>query len=111
MPMEAIQLTNFNVPIDTRRRFDAICHASGRTRTSVLVELMTNYVLQEGRRLMDRQNAFQDLDKRFQESLGLKVSKRQMETGHRSIHPPRQTWGDEEFDLPDPIYSDGRDDW
>lgn len=111
MPMEAIQLTNFNVPIDTRRRFDAICHASGRTRTSVLVELMTNYVLQEGRRLMDRQNAFQDLDKRFQESLGLRDSISKVETCHRSIHPPRQTWGDQEFDLPDPIYSDGRDDW
>jgi hypothetical protein len=111
MPMEAIQLTNFNVPIDTRRRFDAICHACGRTRTSVLVELMTDYVLQEGRRLVERQKTLSDLDMRFQESLGLKVSKRQMETGHRSIHSPRQTWGAEEFDLPDPIYSDGRDDW
>jgi hypothetical protein len=104
-------LINFNTPIDVRKRFDAICHASGRTRTSVLVELMTDYVLEEGRRLVERQKTLSDLDMRFQESLGLKVSKRQMETGHRSIHSPRQTWGDEEFDLPDPIYSDGRDDW
>jgi hypothetical protein len=47
--MELSTLTNFNVPITTRKRFDVICHASGRTRTSVLVELMTNYVLEEGK--------------------------------------------------------------
>jgi hypothetical protein len=109
--MEAIQLTNFNVPIDTRRRFDAICHASGRTRTSVLVELMTNYVLQEGKRLVERQKELGDLDKRFQESLSLKGSNRQLDIRHRSVHSARQTWGDNEFDLPDPIYSDGHGDW
>lgn len=109
--MEAIQLTNFNVPIDTRRRFDAICHASGRTRTSVLVELMTNYVLQEGKRLVERQKELGDLDKRFQESLSLKGSNRQVDIRHRSVHSARQTWGDNEFDLPDPIFSDGHGDW
>ena len=109
--MEAIQLTNFNVPIDTRRRFDAICHASGRTRTSVLVELMTNYILEEGKRLVERQKKLGDLDIRFQKSLGLRGFPNKVETSHRSIHSPRQTWGDQELDLPDPIYSDGRDDW
>lgn len=111
MPMEAIRLTNFNVPIATRKRFDAICHASGRTRTSVLVELMTNYVLDEGKRLVERQKELGDLDKRFQESLGLKGSNRHIDVRHRSIHSPRQTWGDREFDLPDPIFSDGQEDW
>ena len=87
--MEAITLTNFNVPITTRRRFDAICHASGRTRTSVLVELMTNYVLQEGKRVIERQKKLGDLDKRFQESQGLKGSHHNMDIGHRSFHTPR----------------------
>ena len=104
-------LINFNTPIDVRKRFDAICHASGRTRTSVLVELMTNYVLQEGKRLVERQKELGDLDKRFQESLGLRGSNRHMNVLHRSVLPLRQTWGDQDFDLPDPIYSDGRDDW
>jgi hypothetical protein len=72
---------------------------------------MTDYVLQEGRRLVERQKTLSDLDMRFQESLGLRGSSSKVETGHRSIHSPRQTWGNEEFDLPDPIYSDGRDDW
>ena len=43
--MDETQLTNFNVPLPTRKRFDAICRASGRTRTSVLVELMTDHIL------------------------------------------------------------------
>ncbi|NQV95201.1 MAG: site-specific integrase [Sphingomonadales bacterium] len=44
--MDTSYLTNFNAPIDTRNRFDAICHASGRTRTSVLVDTinLTNEV-------------------------------------------------------------------
>lgn len=109
--MEAITLTNFNVPITTRKRFDAICHASGRTRTSVLVELMTNYILQEGRRLVEHQKELGDLDKRFQGSLGLNGSNSYMDVRHRSLHSPRQTWVDKEFDLPDPIYSDGWEDW
>lgn len=104
-------LINFNTPIDVRKRFDAICYASGRTRTSVLVELMTDYVLQEGRRLVERQKTLSDLDMRFQESLGLRGSSSKVENSHRSIHSLRQTWGDQDFDLPDPIYSDGRDDW
>lgn len=109
--MEAVQLTNFNVPSDTRRRFDAICNASGRTRTSVLVELMTNYVLEEGRRLIERQKELGDLDKRFQESLGLTGRRANVETSNRTGHSPQQTWGDREFDLPEAIYSDGWEDW
>jgi hypothetical protein len=109
--MEAITLTNFNVPITTRRRFDAICHASGRTRTSVLVELMTRYVLEEGRRLVERQKELGDLDVRFQESLGLKGSCDQMDACHRSTRFVQERRGDTEFDLPDPIYSDGQGDW
>jgi hypothetical protein len=34
-----------------------------------------------------------------------------MDIRHRSVHSARQTWGDNEFDLPDPIFSDGHGDW
>ena len=47
-------LTNFNAPDTVRQRFDAICHASGRTRTSVLVELMTDYILHQSQLLATR---------------------------------------------------------
>ena len=109
--MKLIHLTNFNVPITTRNRFDAICHASGRTRTSVLVELMTNYILQEGKRLIDQQNEFKNLDMRFQKSPDLKGSNHQMDTDCRSIHSPRQQWADAGDELPCPLFSDGQGEW
>jgi len=109
--MEAIRLTNFNAPIDTRRRFDAICHASGRTRTSVLVELMTNYVLEEGRRLIERRKELGDLDKRFEGSLGIRGSSNQVDICHRSTRSAQEQWGDRGHDLPNPIFSDGQGDW
>lgn len=41
-------LTTFNAPVDTRSRFDSLCQMTGRTRTSVLVELMDTYVRSRG---------------------------------------------------------------
>ncbi len=38
-------LINFNAPNSTRQRFDKVCQLVGRTRTSVLVELMNGYIL------------------------------------------------------------------
>lgn len=38
-------LINFNAPNSTRLRFDKVCQLVGRTRTSVLVELMNGYIL------------------------------------------------------------------
>lgn len=104
-------LVNFNAPIDVRKRFDAICNANGRTRTSVLVELINNYILQEGRRLIKRQEELGVLDKRFQESMGLNGSNHRNDVYHQSTHPPLHQWGDKEFDLPALIYSDGQGDW
>ncbi len=109
--METTSLTNFNVPNSTRKRFDAICHASGRTRTSVLIELMTNYVLEEGKRLVARQKELGDLDVQFQESMELRGAPNRVKTIHQSTPSPRGTWGDREFDLPEAIYSDGMEDW
>lgn len=37
-------LTNFNIPADMRSRLDEACMASGRTRTSVLIELIEGYI-------------------------------------------------------------------
>ena len=55
-------LTNFNVPSTTRSRFDQICQMSGRTRTSVLVELMEDYVLTKGPAISDRIKAIQSMN-------------------------------------------------
>ena len=104
-------LINFNVPTTIRQRFNVICLANCRTRTSVLVELMTNYILEEGKRLIERQKELGDLDIQFQESLSRRGNTNKTETNHQSVYSPRQTWGDLDFDIVDPIYSDGQGDW
>lgn len=104
-------LVNFNAPIAVRKRFDALCRANGRTRTSVLLELMTNYVLEEGKRMEERQGQLEDFDMRLRESPNLMGSQREMHDPHHRSFSTRQPWGDKDFDLPDPIYSDGQGDW
>lgn len=46
-------LINFLVPIETHEAFDAICDFEGRSRTSVLVSLMTDFIASEGQRIID----------------------------------------------------------
>lgn len=60
-------LINFNVPEGIRHRFDEVCRASGRTRTSVLVELMEGYVLTQGKVLADRHVEIRKVDQTLEE--------------------------------------------
>ncbi|MEY4999712.1 MAG: hypothetical protein RIS00_1756 [Pseudomonadota bacterium] len=109
--MDETQLTNFNVPLPTRKRFDAVCRASGRTRTSVLVELMTDHILKEGRRLTDQQSELEQIDAAIGKSRSVK---RFSDWGYPdgNPHPPaRLGRSDQEFDLPEPLRSDGWDGW
>ena len=109
--MDETQLTNFNVPLPTRKRFDAICRASGRTRTSVLVELMTDHILKEGRRLTDQQSELEQIDAAIGKSRSVK---RFSDWGYPDGNPhplARLGRSDEEFDLPKPLRSDDWDGW
>lgn len=63
-----LAVTNFNVPRETRTRFDAICRESGKTRTAALVELMEGFIISQGKVLAERKSAFDDFDK----SMGLR---------------------------------------
>jgi hypothetical protein len=106
--MDTTSLINFNVPIPLRSRFDGICHASGRTRTSVLVELMADYILQQSQLLSTRYRQFQMVDELLGEN---SVSK-----GERSFpcnqtlasRNTTQTRSNCEFDLPHFLVSDGQ---
>ena len=109
--MDETQLTNFNVPLPTRKRFDAVCRASGRTRTSVLVELMSDHILKDGRRLTDQQSELEQIDAAIGKSRSVK---RFSDWGYPdgNPHPPaRLGRSDQEFDLPEPLRSDGWDGW
>ena len=109
--METTLLTNFNVSIPLRSRFDAICEAIGRTRTSVLVELMSDYIVHQSQLLATRNQRFQLVD----EFLGENSVSRG--GGSFSISKPRpsrysvQTRSDQDFALPDPMFSDGQEEW
>ena len=109
--MKDIELTNFNVPLRTRQRFDAICRASGRTRTSVLVELMTNHILKEGRRLSDQQSELDKIDTAIGKSPALKRFSDWAYPDGRQPASSRLNSSDQELGMPEPLRSDGWEGW
>lgn len=109
--MEHTTLTNFNAPVATRRRFDAICHASGRTRTSVLVDLMTSYVLEQSEQLSNRDRQFDLIDKQLEENSVLKGLRSPPGDPTRSRRTVSQTRSYGEFDPPEFLVSDGQEGW
>lgn len=104
-------LTNFNVPDTVRQRFDAICHASGRTRTSVLVELMTDYTLHQSQHLAARNHQFQMVDELLGENSVSKGARSFPSDQTRSSRNTIQSRSNKEFDLPDFLVSDGQEGW
>ena len=109
--MDPTSLINFNAPSPLRSRFDAICHASGRTRTSVLVELMADYILHQSQLLATRNHQFQMVDELLGEN---SVSKGETSFPSNQTLASRnttQTRSNREFDLPDFLVSDGQEGW
>jgi len=66
--MKIQSLTNFNAPITTRTRFDQICELSGRTRTSVLIELMERHIIEQGKVLESRNRQIEKVDDTLRKS-------------------------------------------
>lgn len=95
--MEAT-LINFNVPHGIRHRFDEVCRASGRTRTSVLVELMESYVLTQGKVLADRHTENRKVDQTLSEIRQLMGFKEFLAHQARKDEIARQTPSEPEFD-------------
>ena len=109
--MHTTSLTNFNTPIPLRSRFDAICHASGRTRTSVLVELMTDYILHQSQLLATRTHQFQMVDELLGENSVSKGDRSFPSNQTLASRNATQTRSNKEFDLPDFLVSDGQEGW
>lgn len=104
-------LTNFIVPDHIKSRFDEVCRASGRTRTSVLVEMMENYTLSQGRILADRNEEFEKVDQTLEKSRRMMGFKEFLAHEARKEEIARQNRSYSSFDLPSPMMSDGRDEW
>ena len=109
--METTSLTNFNVPLPLRNRFDAICHASGRTRTSVLVGLMTDYILHQSQLLATQNQKLELVDQMLEEKLDPRRHQSFQGYQAQSYQKTHQSRSDREFDLPDFLVSDGQGDW
>jgi hypothetical protein len=109
--METTSLTNFNVPLPLRNRFDAICHASGRTRTSVLVGLMTDYILNQSQLLATRNHQFQLVDELLGENSFSRGGRSFPNNPTRSSRSATQTGPNKEFDLPEFLVCDGQEGW
>lgn len=88
--MKNQSLTNFNVPIETRLRFDQICELSGRTRTSVLVELMESFILLQGVVLEERNRKLEQLDQTLEKSRRIMSFKKFLDSDLQSQNTVRE---------------------
>lgn len=104
-------LTNFNVPVELKARFDAVCQASSRTRTSVLVELMERYVIDQSEALAERRQRLNMLDQTIAEILDSKTMSdpdgRSSDNRHRHVQRP----GESNFEPLSAFIEDEEDRW
>jgi hypothetical protein len=105
------KLINFNADQNTINTFDAICHANGRTRTSVLVELVTSYILNESKAVSKRVSEFNKIKRALEENL---ISGG--DEGFRRPRSQRNRMAAENASYPDYappefLFSDGQEDW
>lgn len=104
-------LINFNVPESVRHRFDEVCRASGRTRTSVLVELMENYTLSQGKVLAVRNEEIEKVDQTLDKSRKMMRFKEFLADQAREEQIARHYGSDRDFGPPSMFMSDGQGDW
>lgn len=109
--MDTIRLINFRMPTDAVNRFDAICEANGRTRTSVLAELMTQYVLSEGPRQIALRNHMNELDHHLQKSRVKNVDTVLRGGFAQTADIGVQSPGYDEFGMAEADYLPGRRGW
>jgi predicted DNA-binding protein len=104
-------LINFNVPRGIRQRFDDVCRSSGRTRTSVLVEMMEHYIMSQGKNLATRNEEFEKVDQTLEKSRRIMGFKEFIAEQSAKDGSTVQRRSKSNLDLPDPMFTDGREDW
>ena len=92
-------LVNFNIPNNLKDRFDDVCRMSGRTRTSMLIELIASYVIDQSAVLEARQRRLHDAGCAIQTARHLSERKSDLDSfpigGRIGVHTPS------EFDFDD----------
>lgn len=104
-------LTNFITPTALKSRFDAICHAAGRTRTSVLIEMMEGYVLSQGTALAAKTQQLREVDRIIEENRALNAAVEAATDINAETLFARQNRGERIFEPFSPMVDDGLDRW
>lgn len=81
-------MVNINVPTQTLRGFDRLCRLVGKTRTSILVDLMRSFVLQEGKRIMEQVQQISSLAETADNPVKTRVERR---SGDERSDPAKTT--------------------
>jgi hypothetical protein len=105
------RLINFNVPKSIKGRFDEVCRTSGRTRTSVLLELMENFTLSQGKALIARSAELENVDQALEKIRHITRSREGRGCQPSEDDFRRQNRSNLDSGPPMPLMSDGRDEW
>ena len=96
--MDDTKLTNFQVPQKIRDRFDRVCKLSGRSRSSVLIELMEDYTVRQTRILLQKSRRIQEADQNIRKSSKLMGYKAFVEQRERELQERSRNASEPEFD-------------
>jgi len=109
--MERKLITNFNAPKELRKRFDETCRMRGKTRTTVLIELMEHYVLSQAPVIFNLNERFVKLDQiiaNFRRTIDLAESTQEYKDHARQGVNVEPDYDEEPLPM---FFSDGREDW
>jgi hypothetical protein len=73
--------------------------------------MMEQYILSQGRNLATRNEEFEKIDQTLEKSRRIMGFKEFLSEQSAKVDKGIQTRSKSDFDLPDPMMSDGREDW
>lgn len=104
-------LINFNVPTPVREQFDAICRVRGRTRTSVLLDLMNSYIFDQSKLLAEQAHRMAALDMALGQCFDVNLNRSEACHNVPCDRPALKIAGNSEFEPFGWLHSDGQDNW
>ena len=93
------KLINFYVTKEMKIRFDEICRVSGRTRTQVLVSLMTDHIIKSKPILEAHFERLKETDRTLEAIKAFETDLSERIQDQRSEMPPTIFWSDGREDM------------